>query len=76
MGTFQSKDAAHGRTGARGRSSHNVIQWLHHLESKFVDLRVCSVNVGNVRGRSGDIVEMLKCTSVDFSCVQDTACRR
>ena len=51
--------AAHGRASVRYRRSQTIIQRLHHLESKFVDLRVCSVTVVTLRGRSGEIVEVL-----------------
>ena len=50
---------AHGRASVRYRRSQTIIQRLHHLESKFVDLRVCSVTVMTLRGRSGEIVEVL-----------------
>lgn len=41
IGTFQSE----GRTSVRSRPSQAV-----KLERNFVDLRVCSVNVGTLRG--------------------------
>ena len=49
--TFQSEDATHGRTSFRCKPGQTVIQQLQLLESKlleskFVDLRVCPVNVG------------------------------
>ena len=49
--TFQSEDATHGRTSFRCKPGQTVIQQLQLLESKlleskFVDLRVCTVNVG------------------------------
>ena len=56
--TFQSKDTWYGRTSVRCRPSQTIIQQLYHLESKFVDLEVYSVNMGTLRGRSGEIVEM------------------
>ena len=49
-----------------------IIQWLHHLESKFLDLGVCIVNVGTLRGRSGEILEMLEHNSVDICSLQET----
>ena len=75
VGTFQSKDAMHGRTSARCRPSQTVIMQIHHLERMFVDLRVCSVNVGTIRGRSGEIVERLERWSIDICCVQDITFR-
>ena len=50
---------AHGRASVRNRRSQTIIQRLQHLQSKFVDLRVCSVTVVTLRGRSGEIVEVL-----------------
>ena len=70
--TFQGENAAHGRTSVRCRPS----QRLHHLECKFLDLRVCCLNVGILRGRSGEIVKMLESRSVDICCVQETRFRR
>ena len=59
IGTFQRSDALHGRTSVRYWPSQTVIQQLHHLESKFANLQVCSVNVGTLRGRSEKTVEIL-----------------
>ena len=52
--TFQSEDATHGRTSVICGPSQAVILQLYQLESKFVDLQACSVNVGTLRGRSRD----------------------
>ena len=54
IGTFQDDDAILGRTSVKCRPSQTVIQGLPDLESKFLDLQICSVNVGTLRGRSGD----------------------
>ena len=72
IGTFQNEDASHGRTSVRCRAIQNVIQRLHHLEIKFIDLRVCSVNVGTFRDRSGEIVKMLERRSLHICCVKET----
>ena len=66
-GNFQSEDAVHGRTRLRCRPSQTVNQPLQHLESKFVDLQTCIVNVGTLIGRSGGIVDMLKLLENRFS---------
>ena len=42
FGAFQCKDDAHGRTSVRCKLNQPVVQTLHHLESKFIDLQVCS----------------------------------
>ena len=56
-GTSEKED---GRTSVRCRSIQTTIQLLNHLESKSVDFQVCSVNVRTLRGKSGEIVEILK----------------
>ena len=61
-----SEDVVHSRI----RQTLTIIQQLHQLESKFGDLLVCSVNVGTLKGRSGEIEEMLEC-SVDICCVEE-----
>ena len=71
IGTFQSGDIAHIRTNVVCRPSE-TIQQPHHLESKFVDLRVCR---GDRRCWSVEIVEMLKHRSLDIFCVQETRFR-
>lgn len=53
------------------RPNQTTTQWLHHLESMFEGLQVCSVDVGTLRGTSGEIVEMLKQGSVDNCCLQE-----
>ena len=59
-GTFQIKDAMPRRSSGRCRPNQTAIQQLHHLESKFVGLPVCSVNVGSLRERLGERLEMLE----------------
>lgn len=70
--TFQNEDATHGKTSGRYRPSQTVIQRLRHLESKFIDFRVRSLNAGTLRGRSREIVEMSECRSVDICWVKET----
>ena len=72
IGTFQGDEDALHRTSVRSRPSQTTVQRLHHVESKFVDLRVCSVNGGTLRGRSEEIVVTLERRSVDICCVQET----
>src|SRR5664279_5463849 len=40
--------------------------------SSNVRLRVGSVNVGTMRGRSGEIVKMMETRRLDFCCLQET----
>ena len=52
-GTFQSEDVMHSSTSVGCRPSQAVIQQLI-LEIKFVNLQVFRVNVGTLRGNSGE----------------------
>ena len=58
IGTFQSEDAMHVRSSVGCRRSQTVIERLHLLENKFLDLWVCSVNVGTLRSWSGETVDI------------------
>ena len=71
IGTFQNEDVAHSKTSVRCKPSQTVIQRLHHLDSTFADLRVCSVSVGILWGRLPEIAEMLERRSVDICYVQE-----
>ena len=66
IGISQSEDSANDRPSVRCRSGRAVIQRLHDLGKKFVDLRVCSVNVRTLSVTSGKIVKMLERRSVDI----------
>ena len=74
--TFQSEVTVHGRTKVKCRPSQSVIQRLHYLESKFVNLWVCSVNVGTLRGRPGETEEMLGRRSVDILAYERQSLRK
>lgn len=75
IGTFKSEDVMRGRISIKCRTSQTVIQQLDHQECKFVDLRVCNLNVGTLRGWSGEIAEMLERWSIDICFVQETIFR-
>ena len=45
------------------------------LENKFVDLPVFRANVGTLRGRSGEFVEVIEQSSVDICCLLETRFR-
>ena len=62
-------------TIVRCKPNQTVIQRFDHLESKFADLLVCSVNVGTLRGSSGEVVEMLERRSVNIYCLQEARFR-
>ena len=48
--TSQSENAAHTKgLGVRWRPSQTVILWLYQLESKFVTLRVCNLNLKHLK---------------------------
>ena len=53
-----------------------VIYSFHLVESKFRDLRVCSVNERTLSGRSGDIAEILKLRLLNTRCIQEIRFRR
>ena len=61
-----SEDAPYSRTSVWWRPSQAINQRLYHLKSKFVDLLVCIVNLGILRGRSEEIVKMLERKSVNI----------
>lgn len=64
--TFKSKEAVDGGNSVRYTLSQTVVLQIHPLESKFVDLEVCSANVGTLAGRSAEIVEMLEHRSINI----------
>lgn len=64
----------HARTNVNWWPGQTLTQQLNHLESKFEDLQVCSVNVGALRGLE-TTPGILSCRSVDTSCVQKTRYR-
>ena len=55
IGTLQCEEAPQGWASVRLRPNQTIMQELHHLESKFVDLQVCIVDVGAVIGRLGEM---------------------
>ena len=68
------KSSAHGRTGVNPEHHPTVIQRSGPttVESMF---RVCTLNVGTLRGRSGEIVETLTRRKVDVCCLQEVRWR-
>ena len=68
------KGPAHGRVGVNPEHCPIVIQrsGTTESESKF---RVGTLNVGTLRGRSGEVVETLSRRKVDVCCVQETRWR-
>ena len=45
------------------------------VDAKATKLRVATLNVGSLRGRSGEVVEMLTRRSIDICCAQETRWR-
>ena len=43
-----------------------------NYKRQYVNLRIATINVGTIRGRSAEIVEMLFRRNVDICCVQET----
>ena len=74
-GTLYSEGVAHGRASVGCKPSQTIIKRLHQTDNDFVDFRLCSLNVGTLRGRSGEIVEMLERRSIDMCCVQEVRWR-
>ncbi|XP_057306907.1 uncharacterized protein LOC130645064 [Hydractinia symbiolongicarpus] len=73
-GTLRSEGVAHGRTDVRCEHRQTVTQLSHHKVDN-TRLRMASVNVGTLRGRAGEVVEMLERRSVDMCCVQEVRWR-
>lgn len=46
-----------------------------HLQSKLVNLRVCSINNETLRGKPEETADMLECSSVAMCFVQETRFR-
>ena len=65
--TLYSEDVAHGRASVSCKPSQTVIKRLHQTD---IDFRLCSLNVGTLRGRFGEIVEMLERRSIDVLCTR------
>ena len=55
-------------TGQGDRPAGNIKKHVKH----HVKMRVATINVGTMRGRSAEIVEMLTRRNVDICCVQET----
>ena len=62
----------HGRAVIGCCSSSTAIYWLNQLEILFVDLKVWRVNLETLKGKSGEILEMLKGTSLGICCVKES----
>ena len=73
-GTLRSESVAHGRTDVRCEH-HQIVTQLSHRKVDSLLLRMASINVGTLRGRAGEIVEMLERRSVDVCCVQEVRWR-
>ena len=70
-----SEGLAHVRSSVRCKPRQIVIQRLHQPEQegeeKTVSFRYSCLNVGTLRGRSGEIVEMLERRNLDVCCAQE-----
>lgn len=69
-GTF-CEGVAHGRSSVRCVQSPIVIKRMHQPLIDNVRFRVGTLNVGTMRGRSGEVVEMLCRRDVDLCCIQE-----
>ena len=73
-GTLRSESVAHGRTDVRCEHCQIVTQ-LSHRKVDSLLLRMASINVCTLRGRAGEVVEMLERRSVDVCPVQEVRWR-
>ena len=73
-GTLRSESVSHGRTDVRCEHRQTVTQ-LSHRKVDSLLLRMASINVGTLRGRAYEVVEMLERRSVDVCCVQEVRWR-
>ena len=69
-GTLRSESVAHCRTDVRCEHSQTVIQ-LSHCNVDSLLLRMASINVGTLRGRADEVVEMLERRYVYVCYVQE-----
>ena len=60
IGTVLSEDTAHGKSSAVSSVYTNVIHGLYFVKNKFLDFKICNVNVETLWGKPGEIVEMLE----------------
>ena len=71
-----SEGVAHGRTGVRCKPGQIVIKRLYQQDKdETLSMRLASVNVGTLRGRSGEILGMLERRDIDICCVQEVRWR-
>ena len=68
----QNEGSAHGRAGVNPEHHPIVNQQSGTIESKF---RVCTLNVGTMRGRSGEVAETLSRRNIDVCCLQEVRWR-
>lgn len=73
---FRSEDSAQDRASVRCRPNQTAVYRLHHLNSYFASLRVCSLNVGELWDTSWEMEEMLKHRSADICYLQETRFRK
>mgnify|MGYP001793075999 CR=1 FL=1 len=66
---------AHGRSAVRCVQPPIVIQRMHQLQADKTKFSVGNLNVGTMRGRSGEAVKMLTKRAVDLCCIQKSRWR-
>ena len=59
---------------ATGASGGDGARWppCHGYETEGEKLRIGTVNVGTLRGREGEVVDMVKMRVLDLSCLQES----
>ena len=74
-GTELGEGVAHGRDFVGCRQSQTIIKLLHQPKDDMTKFRFCTLNVGSLRGRSGEVAEFLERRDIDLCCVQETRWR-
>ena len=74
-GTNPPVSFAHSRPYVRCSRSKTVIKLLHQPNESLMSLTLCSLNIGSLQGRSGEIVEFFERRCTDICCIQETKWR-
>ena len=68
--TTTSGGVAHGRGVAGCRQTQTVSKRLHQGRGGATNFRIGTLNVGTLRGKSGEVVETLTRRGIDLCCLQ------
>ena len=73
--TTTSGGVAHGRGVAGCRQTQTVSKRLHQGRGGATNFRIGTLNVGTLRGKSGEVVETLTRRGIDLCCLQEVRWR-